>query len=194
MGHPAIKEQILEDLEKLSPELQRQIRDLVHNMAAFGAVSLKEERDFPAGLRFSVENPLKPGTLKRYRIEQESLPSADATPEAHLAEIRSLLADGQVRRARLLAARAASRYPDHAEISNAKRILNDGKAEVGSRGPEPNTDDEFTWLRNPPEWAHGKWVALLGREAVAVAESLAELVETVRSMSLPRQPLVHRID
>ncbi len=54
--------------------------------------------------------------------------------------------------------------------------------------------EELEWLRNPPESVRGKWVALVGNEMVAAAEALAEVMESVKSMNLPKIPLVHRVD
>ncbi len=109
--HAAPQDQILEDLEELSPEVQRHVQALVHAIAVSGS-------------------------------------DGGSRPEAT----------------------------------------------VGSRGNEPSTDEEFEWLRSPPQWARGKWVALLGSEAIASADTLAELVEALKPMELPRQPLVHHID
>lgn len=54
--------------------------------------------------------------------------------------------------------------------------------------------EEFEWLRNPPESARGKWVALIGSEMVAMGEALAEVMESLKTMNLPKTPLVHRVE
>ena len=54
--------------------------------------------------------------------------------------------------------------------------------------------EELEWLRDPPESARGKWVALVGNQVVATAEALAEVMESLKSMNLPKTPLVHRVD
>jgi hypothetical protein len=54
--------------------------------------------------------------------------------------------------------------------------------------------EEFEWLRNPPESARGKWVALVGGEMIAAGEALADVLELLKSMDLPKSPLVHRVD
>lgn len=185
MGQPAIRDQILDELDKLPAELQQRVQELVHAMV----VAAKGSGARPEVARFAIDDPLatplppRPADLRSH-----------ARPEDVLDELRSLIADGQVVSARRLAVEAAARFPEHEEIRQARRILNDGKATVGSRGPEPSTDDEFEWLRRPPEWARGKWVALVGKEAVAVADDLTDLVESLKTMDLPKRPLVHRID
>jgi len=185
MPQPAIRDQILDDLEKLPAELQRRVQELVHAMVVAAQVSAARHEI----LRFAVDDPLAAPRPPR----PSDLPS-EAGPEDVLDEIRALISDGQIVAARRLAIEAAARFPGHDEIRQARRVLNDGKATVGTRGPEPSTDEEFEWLRRPPEWASGKWVALVGKEAVAASDDLAQLVESLKTMDLPKQPLVHRID
>lgn len=185
MGQPAIRNQILDDLEKLPAELQRRVQEIVHAMV----LSAQDPSAPHEVLRFTVDDPLTAPRPPRHSELRH-----DAPPEEILDEIRLLIADGQILLARRLAVEAADRFPDHEEIRQARHVLNDGKAAVGSRGPEPSTNEEFEWLRNPPEWARGKWVALVGNEAVATADELSELVASLKTMKLPKQPLVHRIE
>ena len=117
----------------------------------------------------------------------------NAQPEEVLDQIRALLTDHSLV-ARRMAVEAAARFPEHAGLQNAKRILNDGKATVGSGGPEPSTTEEFDWLRHPPESARGKWVALVGSKMVAAADTLAEVTDCLRSLKLPKPALVHHIE
>jgi len=118
----------------------------------------------------------------------------DAEPDAVVDEILSLLSGNRFLTARELAVQAAARFPDHARIGRLKYALNDAKSRVGSGGPQPNTTEEFNWLRNPPRWAQGKWVALVGTEVVAAADTLEEVRESLRSRTFAKKPLVHRID
>ena len=45
-----------------------------------------------------------------------------------------------------------------------------------------------------PEWAAGKWVALVGSEAVASSDRHDELMDILATMDLPKLPLVVHID
>lgn len=117
----------------------------------------------------------------------------DAQPEAIMARIRALITD-YYPEARRLAAEAAARFPDHDEIRSAHYVLNSPAGPVGTAPPEPPTDEEFEWLRNPPESVRGKWVALSGREMVATADKLVDLVKTLRSQNPRKRALVHRIE
>ncbi len=193
MHQRALRDPILEDLEQLTPDLRRQIRELVHSMA------VAQSAETSSGvLRFAIDHPLQQRKTQPISEATQSAPGPLLPPEAGpddvLDKLRALLADGHVLMARRLASEAIERFPSHAEIGNAKRILNDGKATVSSGGPERSTEEEFAWLRNPPPWARGKWVALLGQEAVASGKTLAEVVEALKPLSLPEKPLVHRID
>lgn len=134
------------------------------------------------------------GVTRSSEPEPASLPQ-DADPDAVVDRILALLDDNRYKTARQLAAEAVARFPDHKRVQGAWSIFeNRGKARVAKGGPEPSTHEEFEWLKNPPEWAHGKWVALVGSEAVAAADTLAEVVETLRSKKLPKTPLIHRIE
>ena len=117
----------------------------------------------------------------------------DAQADEILYRIRTLLTDQSIA-ARRLAIEGAARFPEHEGLQNARRILVDGKAKVGSGDPEPSTKEEFDWLRSPPQSVRGKWVALVGDKLVASAETLAKLTDALRSKKLPKPALVHRID
>ena len=131
----------------------------------------------------------------RYASRGEPTLPPDSDPDATVERILALLSDGLYLPAKRLAAEATTRFPDHERVRWAWDIFDPrGKAAVGEGAPQPSRDEESAWLRDPPEWARGKWVALIGREAVAVAETLAELAASVRAQRLSRRPLVHHID
>ncbi len=113
------------------------------------------------------------------------------SPEGLLNDIRDLIADGDVRGARKLAAEAAERYPDDADLVNAHRILSPGGSYTRS-GTGRNTREEFEWLQDPPERYRGKWVALVGRDVVGAAESLKELLAAIPT-HLEKKPLTVQV-
>ena len=118
----------------------------------------------------------------------------DDDPDSAIDKVMLLLDEDRFLTARRMAAEALERFPDNRRVRGTWGIFdNRNKAKVSPMGPRPSRREEFAWLRNPPEWAYGKWVALLGSEAVAVADTLAEVLEILNSKTLPRQPLVHRI-
>ncbi|MCP4590565.1 MAG: hypothetical protein GY842_07465 [bacterium] len=116
-------------------------------------------------------------------------------PEELSARIRSLLAKGSYPEACALARRAAEHFRSDERLQKLWQALdNRGKSRISSRPTEPSTEEEFAWLQDPPEWAHGKWVALVGREHVAVGETLEEVSGALRSQKLTKRPLVHRVE
>jgi predicted NAD/FAD-dependent oxidoreductase len=119
----------------------------------------------------------------------------DTDGDAAAERILALLAKDLYLPARELAVLAAERFPDDSKLQKILRVFdNRGKAWVASGGPGPGRAAEFAWLRNPPDWARGKWVALSGREVVAFGDTLEEVAASVRSQKLSKHPLVHRID
>ncbi len=109
------------------------------------------------------------------RIGQPSPRSGRATPAALLADVRRLLRDGEVHDARRLAAEAVAEYPAHPGLRRTHEILNVGRSHSRPASGR-STRDELKWLRDPPDEYRGKWVAVIGRELVATADSLKELV------------------
>lgn len=118
----------------------------------------------------------------------------DAGPDTVSDEILVLLDQEKFKTARQMAAEALDRFPGHTRVRKIWGLFdNRGKAVVRP-GNEPGTDEEFAWLADPPKWARGKWIALVDSEAVASADTLAEVLESLRTMTLAKRPLVHRID
>lgn len=117
---------------------------------------------------------------------------ADGHVDEVLGAIRELLAIGRLTTARRLVERELGRFPDHAELGKLRRLLDLRKAKP-SPLVEPSTSDEIEWLNDPPESARGHWVALIGREVVAMADSFRELKEALRSRDLAQEPLIHRV-
>lgn len=128
------------------------------------------------------------------RRDEPGIP-LNADPDKVAEQILARLGQGLYLPARDLAREAAARFPSHARLQKLWWSFdNRGKSWVASGGPEPGRAREFEWLRHPPEWARGKWVALVDSEAVAVGDTLREVAESVRSQNLSRRPLVHRVD
>lgn len=114
-------------------------------------------------------------------------------PEVLVKGIRELITD-DLAGARRLAREAVTRYPGHAGLQAAQRVLNEGAAKAVPGVQGVSRKEEFRWLRNPPASARGKWVALVGASMVGAADTLEELAMTLRSSRLAKPPLVHRVD
>ena len=118
----------------------------------------------------------------------------DDDPDSAIDKVMLLLDEDRFVTARQTAAEALVRFPDNRRVRGAWCLFdNRNKAKVSPMGAQPSTREEFAWLRDPPDWAYGKWVALIGAEAVAVADTAAEIREILKSITLPRPPLVHHI-
>ena len=124
--------------------------------------------------------------------DEQRLPPA-RRPGEQLKRIRAHLVEGRYRTPQRLAGEAAARFPEHPEIRTMNRGLNEWKVRTRPASGQGRSE-EFEWLRNPPESARGKWVALVGSRMVAAGEALAEVMESLKSMDLPKTPLVHRVD
>ena len=136
-------------------------------------------------------------TSRTARLDGRLLSAED--PEATVERVLALLGEDQYLPARDLAAEALTRFPDHDRVQWAWKIFEKrGRSRLGEAAPEPKTDDEYEWqrrwLRNPPEWARGKWVALMGCQVVASAESLAEVSAQLRAREFAKRPLAVRVD
>jgi hypothetical protein len=131
------------------------------------------------------------------RAEPREAPSLG--PEALVEKVLALLRDDLHLPARRLAAEALARYPDHKRVQWSWKIFeNRARSRAGSGNPEPLGDEEYEklsrWLRDPPESARGKWVALVDGEVVACAETLAEVNGVLRTRAFPKRPLVHQVE
>lgn len=131
-------------------------------------------------------NPV-PARIARKRAEPQE------SAEALLEKMRSLLGDCRYQEAQRLAREAAIRFPGHPDVAGMNRALNEWAA---TSHPATGVDrsEETDWMRqDPPDSLRGKIVALVGAEIVATADSMAELGRQLRSLSLPKRPLVFRV-
>lgn len=134
------------------------------------------------------------GSSGKLRTDVEPSLPPGADPDKAVETILALLSEDRYRAAERLAAEAVARFPDHRRVANAWRIFRPRGKAVRRPATEPSRREEMAWLRNPPSSARGKWVALIGSEMIASANTLPELAESVRSRDLPKPALVHRVD
>jgi len=131
-------------------------------------------------------------TLPSSFTEHRDQPSSDdRSAEWLLGRIHEHLRAGQIRIAQSLARDAATRYPEDPEVKKACRILFGGEATSRPKTGR-SLRDEYRWLKSPPDEYRGRWVALIGEEVVAVADTLAKLREVLPS-NLERTPLVVQV-
>ncbi len=125
--------------------------------------------------------------------DMEPVLSPAAQPGSILKEIRSHIGEGRHRAAQHLAKAAAARFPKHSAVQRIDRALN-RPAVTTHPASGRDTTAEFAWLKNPPEANRGKWVAIVDDGVIAASEDPGELLASVRSMDLPKSPLVVRVD
>jgi len=105
-------------------------------------------------------------------------------------DIRSLLAQGQIRDAQILLDAAGDAIPQDSKIRKA--LAPPRVTRVPRTGPDRNA--EIQWLKTNSAQYRKKWVALLGAGLVAAADTLNELLVKVEALQLSTAPLVHHVD
>ncbi len=140
----------------------------------------------------SSSEPRKPMIARSAEAVTSSLPPRSLRPQEVLDRLRVLIEDGQIGAARRLTEEAAGRFPNYRAIRLARRILAPGTA-TSNPFVQATAAAESEWLDNPPDEARGKWVALIGSELVAMADSVEDLMESLKSRNPQKLPLVHRL-
>ncbi len=118
--------------------------------------------------------------------------ASNSQPEDVVETVKELLSIGRLTQARKLVESALGGFPNHAELGRLSRFLDLRKARPNP-DVEPSTQDEIAWLTDPPDSARGCWVALIGRQVVAMTDSIHELKVALRSLDSSQKPLVHRV-
>ncbi len=110
--------------------------------------------------------------------------------------VLALLREGLHLQARDAALRAAQQFPGDSRIGRLAGALDPrSKARVNPSAPrQPDRTKDFAWLRNPPAWARGKWVALAGGVVVASGDTLAAVQRVLHNAKRSGPLLVHRVD
>lgn len=134
------------------------------------------------------------GSTKSGKISSsgEVLLPPGAQPGDFFKLLRNLIEADQIHQARRLIHEAVRRFPSDREVRRAKTILVDGKAKPNPYS-QPTATAEIQWLANPPEEARGKWVALIGREVVGMADSVEELRESLSTQTFDQFPVVQHL-
>jgi hypothetical protein len=116
-------------------------------------------------------------------------------PEArsYRERIRELVEADQVKAARDLLAEALERGDHGEDLSHWQRVL--APAKTLAIGGELDVDrmPDFRWLDENEETYRGQWVALLGGELLAYAETLDEVLAALERNSRGKRALLHRI-
>lgn len=112
---------------------------------------------------------------------------------AVLEEIRAQLGYGRYQDAQNLAREAAVRFPEHPDVAKMNRALNEWTAKTQPASGVDRHEERVRMQQGLPDSFRGKIVALVGREVVAAAATVAELGQQLRSKELSKRPLVFRV-
>ncbi len=105
------------------------------------------------------------------------------------ARIRRLLGQGRLRDARELVGRALADDPTCPELRCLRQTISPGRVELRPDS-YPNRVAELEWVARNRTRFQGKWVALVGDRAVAVADVPEALLGKLKQQQLSATPLV----
>ncbi len=125
------------------------------------------------------------------RPAEHTLPERDAVP--FVMAVRRLIEAEQLVAAREMLAAAPTHILTDPLVARLRSIL---APPVVKRVQKRDVDRtrEYEWLGTNGHKYHGRWVALDGDRLLAVASSLRELREQLRTLAPIRPPLLHRVD
>lgn len=114
-------------------------------------------------------------------------------PVPYTALLRSLIESEQVVAARRLLEGLPLQVRDHPSVRRISTVL---APPTVKRIPKQDIDRsrEYEWLRAEAQKYRGQWVALGESGIVASAWTLRELRERLTALTLPRRPLIHRVE
>lgn len=141
------------------------------------------------------EHPLTlPDFHHRQKIEGGLAESGPAQPGSlfnypYARAIRLLLEQGRVLEAQRLFDFAKDRVQD----PKLHKALVPPRVKASSKR-DVDRSAEFRWLDLNSARFRGKWVALLGDNLVASADTLKELLAELKGLTLEGRPLVHHLD
>jgi hypothetical protein len=126
--------------------------------------------------------------------ERTPTPQRLAASIPYVTVIRSLLEREEIPAARRLLAFALQQAGTGGELGVLAKLLAAPRITrlVGVRDTDRSA--EFRVLAQRAGELHGHWVAVTDGDVVASARALKDLLATLKTMHLPRAPLVHRID
>jgi hypothetical protein len=114
------------------------------------------------------------------------------TPAVELNRIRALLSEGLLRDARTVVAEALRRFPNNEALYALSKLTAPSKAAL-SAVRFPRREDELRWLEEHRNQYKRRWVALLGNELIASADTMKQLLDAVAAKNIEGSPLIHKV-
>jgi len=121
------------------------------------------------------------------------IPSGAAVAELAEREIRQLLEEGRVRRAREVLGNALSLAPESASLKGWQKVLARPRVRRVKGARARSRRLECEWLKRHAREYEGQWVALSGDKLVAAGPKLAEVLTQARSVGQAAEALFHFI-
>lgn len=120
-------------------------------------------------------------------------PTPEPDVQPFVMAVRTLIESEQLAAARLLLEAAPTYIAGDPVVVRLRALL---APPVVKRVERRDVDrsQEYDWLRTEGHRYRGRWVALEGSRLLAATPTLRELREVLKTMPLPRAPLLHRID
>lgn len=142
------------------------------------------------GIRFQTfSSPAEAGVRSAGAFTFADLPP---TPAVELNRIRALLSEGLLRDARTVVAEAQRRFPNNEALYALSKLTAPSKA-TRSAVRFPRREEELRWLDKHREQYKGRWVALLGNELIASADTMKQLLDAVTAKNIEGSPLIHKV-
>lgn len=114
------------------------------------------------------------------------------TPAVDLNRVRALLSEGLLRDARAVVAETLRRFPNNEALYALSKLTAPSKA-TRSAVRFPRREEELRWLDEHRDQYKGRWVALLGNELIASADTMKQLLDAVAAKNIEGSPLIHKV-
>ncbi len=111
--------------------------------------------------------------------------------ERELADIRELLAAGDVEESRRRVERLAVKWPDSDSVRRMSIVLAPPEVRVLTGGPSRRLNRERAWLKANAHRYPGCWLAVLGDDLLAAHPRLATVIERARAVPDGSEALLH---
>lgn len=132
---------------------------------------------------------LSQATASPASTSQEDVASA----EFYLASLQARLENGDTKTARRIAVAGATRYPQHAALQAAYKLLMPARVTLSQKvGVE--SFEILNHIRQESPELKGSWVAVSEGRLIASSSTLKGLRHVLSDQQLPRPPLVYKID
>ena len=106
--------------------------------------------------------------------------------------IRSLLGGGQLKTAQAVLEKALLAHPGNAELLRIRDVIAPGCI-TSVPGNSPNIKAELDWIAHHREQYHGKWVALIGKQVIAIEDDTKELLSKLKDKNISESPFVYHL-